>query len=230
MKSLIVKDFRLYMTVLVLGIVLLVSPYIFACLTKMIVSANPHSNISWTQTVATASLLALRLAWVTAACLGGCAIAGERQDSSDQFLAYLPPKRTTIIASKIIVSAVPVVCVEVISLSVFFVAYAYSGFQLQVSDFREYLSIKIAAIIAAGVLVFGTSWFCSCFAERSLYAVLLGLGGMVAVWVPINALRMLGIFTFPVSLVMYAGVAALIGIFSFIVGTVIFLLQPRIRC
>ena len=105
MTALLWKDYRLNRGVLLLGIALLLGPY--AAVSAIALHGHwpslPPAG-EWSALLLMASFLSLGLSQLTLVMLAGNSIASERADRSAEFLAYLPPSRTQILASKLLLA------------------------------------------------------------------------------------------------------------------------------
>src|SRR5437660_12005022 len=102
MKGLLWKDYRLNRGLLLLGVVAVTGVYL-AGLSAEVSHTWPEMPASnaWADAIYSYGHMALSVMPFLAALLGGNAIACERADRSAHFLAYLPPTKTQILASKL---------------------------------------------------------------------------------------------------------------------------------
>lgn len=98
MRALIWKEFRLCWPILLVGCVLLVAPY------SILLGDSPGRNHeSYVVDITFAAALAsMAVAMLTVTLMSGYAIAGERNDRSVEFLAYLPVSRWSNMISKLV--------------------------------------------------------------------------------------------------------------------------------
>ena len=106
MKALLWKDYRLNRGVLLLGVVGMAGVYVVGLVVEVGYTwpALPAAE-TWAGAICSYGHLALGGVSYVAAMLGGNAIACERSDRSAHFLAYLPPTKAQILASKFLVAA-----------------------------------------------------------------------------------------------------------------------------
>ena len=106
LKSLLIKDIRLLSRPLILGIVLIAVAYVAAFGT---VWATDYGDVTLTTVGRTAvalsagSILVLTFGMFACAMVSGNSFAIERMDRSSLFLDYLPPSRSQVLSSKLIV-------------------------------------------------------------------------------------------------------------------------------
>lgn len=98
-KQLMWKDFRNQTPVLILGVVLLIGPYLAFL---MMSGGSDGSQDSFGISFAWYISLSLILSQITVAVIGGSIVGGEKQDRGLEFLLTLPPARSRIILSKIL--------------------------------------------------------------------------------------------------------------------------------
>jgi ABC-type transport system involved in multi-copper enzyme maturation permease subunit len=104
-KALLWKDYRLNRGVMLLGVVGMAGVYVVGLVVEVGYAwpALPAAE-SWAGAICSYGHLALGGVSYVAALLGGNAIACERSDRSAHFLAYLPPTKAQILASKFLVA------------------------------------------------------------------------------------------------------------------------------
>ena len=128
------------------------------------------------------------LALMSIAFLAGFIIAGERRDRSAEFLAYLPPKRSTILASKAILCFLWIAFVAIVYILVteVIVPWISSG-EVSIQDGgREQFLIDAAYTTS----IFGVSWLCSSFLESPVIAVIAGLVSPMLIWTLVYTLQL----------------------------------------
>jgi ABC-type transport system involved in multi-copper enzyme maturation permease subunit len=180
MKQLLWKDYRLARPLLILGAAVLVTIYGLGALVE-IKSAWPSTPTAkaWGTMLVAQGTVALYLSCCITGLLGGHAIACERADRSAHFLAYLPPTKTQILASKFIIAA----CASAVMwgwllLSVYVIAPRLGGTPGQ-SGFGAMISAPAAASLCA--LTFGVGWLASARLESTTVPILLALTSPVVV-------------------------------------------------
>jgi len=169
MKWLIWREYRLNRLILIVGLVLLLLPYVIALLVLWWAERAPDVM----GVLFTAALYSLGLSQLTVALLGGNAIAGERADRSAQFVAYLPLSRTRRLASKLILAAAAVAVLWVVNLPL----------PLMVLRVIPELEPRVYGLILGvlgygaltGLTLFSGAWLVSSLQSSPTFAVCAGL-------------------------------------------------------
>jgi ABC-type transport system involved in multi-copper enzyme maturation permease subunit len=189
MKALLWKDYRLSRPILMLGIVLFLAPYLTVAGTALYTYGLSLPPVKvWPEALLPASLVSLGLSLVTLVTLAGSSIATERADRSAEFLAYLPPARITILASKLVVVLAPVLFVWAVNVPFARGMVPASGpAPGGVGDVRG----AIASISCAAVMLLGAALLGSAVLDSAAIATSLGVGGTIAVIFVLNTLRVL---------------------------------------
>jgi ABC-type transport system involved in multi-copper enzyme maturation permease subunit len=119
-----------------------------------------------------ASFFSMALSQLTLAVLAGNSIAAERADRSAEFLAYLPPSRKQILASKLLLALLAVGAVWAVNLSVTELVVPTLGTPLGSSSDQ----LASRGMLAAGtVMVFGASWLGSAALNSPANATIFGI-------------------------------------------------------
>lgn len=172
MKALLWKDYGVNRHVLLIGLAILVFPYVFGgALIFYEAAQHELTKTSWYDFWSTCSVYSVALSLLTIGLLGGNAIAGERADRSAEFLAYLPPSRRAIITSKALLAIGAGVLIWVVNLLSAYGLAALGGDAMPEDGFRNE-GLPILAATAA--LIFGVAWFASSFLSSP--AIAMGLG------------------------------------------------------
>jgi ABC-type transport system involved in multi-copper enzyme maturation permease subunit len=173
MKELLRKDYRLNRGLLLLGMIGLTGVYVVGLVVEICYAwpAVPSSKV-WADTLCSYGNMALSGISFIAALLGGNAIACERSDRSAHFLAYLPPTKLQILASKLIVA--------VSALAVFWAGnclaiYAIAPLVSPKPTNFLYIYGTPSAALAGCVATFGIGWFGSACLEKPTFPVLVAL-------------------------------------------------------
>jgi hypothetical protein len=186
MKALFWKDCRINGLVIVIGGVLLVGPYVGAALWQ-IGDAWPAwpSAPAWAGMVLWSSQVSLAFALVTLALLGGNTIACERADRSAEFLAYLPPSRASILASKAALALTVAAVIWGLNLLMDWgLAPVISRQPLwQISRLHK------TNLAASGAFLFGVSWLGSSRLESPAFATSLGIASVFLVLIALAGLK-----------------------------------------
>jgi ABC-type transport system involved in multi-copper enzyme maturation permease subunit len=176
MRALFRKDYRLNRGVLLLGLVLLLAPY--ALVLGVAVPGNWPAMPPWAECLVTASFFSLCLSQLTLVTLAGNAIAAERADRSAEFLAYLPPSRTRILASKALLVTLTAGVIWAVNLSVAdVVAPALGTFRADRLD----LLVPRPVLAATAVMLVGAGWLGSALLDSPAIATALGIGAAAVV-------------------------------------------------
>jgi ABC-type transport system involved in multi-copper enzyme maturation permease subunit len=190
-RALFWKDYRLNLLILVLGLGLLLGPYLAGLLWH-----GYDQGLTLPEATACARLLymlsyvSLGLSQLTLVLLGGNAVAAERADRSAEFLAYLPPSRGMILGSKALLAGSAAVLIWGLNLLIGEgVAPALSSEPLNVWELPSRWPT-----LAGGLLLFGAGWLGSTLLESPTFATSLGIvspfvvagvlavSGMVLAW------------------------------------------------
>ena len=227
MIDLFKKDVGLCQNVLIGGVMALLIPYV-----KLIIQTYSAGGLTSGESMEllslglmNASVPSFILALMSIAFLAGFIIAGERRDRSAEFLAYLPPKRSTILASKAILCFLWIAIVAIVYFLVteVIVPWISSG-EVAIQDGgREDL------LLAAGYTasIFGVSWLCSSFFESPVIAVIAGFVSPMLIWTLVYTLQLrMGWELDDDTLVnCLAGMFFILGLSSFVGGCAHFLLR-----
>lgn len=105
MLELVKKDFGMCKMLLIGGAVAVLLPYLAFGVYGLyeMNSSGMNTKQFWGMGLATATMFSSVITIVSLPFLGGYIVAGERRERSAEFLAYLPPKRTAILVSKLLI-------------------------------------------------------------------------------------------------------------------------------
>lgn len=172
MRALLWKDCRINLLVLVLGGGLLLGPYVAGALYQWYADWPSFPDAAtWARILFAGSYFSLSLSQLTLALLGGNTIACERADRSAEFLAYLPPSRAKILASKALLALVLAAVVWGTNLlAAEVLAPALSDASLDVLGLPNRWPLA-----AVGIVVFGAGWLGSSFLTSPTFATTIGL-------------------------------------------------------
>ena len=174
MKGLIWKDYRLNRSLLILGATTLVGLYVagFAIEVSHTWPAMPPPKV-FADALFSYGHLALGLTPFLTALLGGNAIACERAERSAHFLAYLPPAKWQILASKLIVALVATGFFwGVILLLTYGIAPLISSKPI---NFLNSMSGSPWGVVSGCILTFGVGWLGSACLESATIPAILAL-------------------------------------------------------
>ncbi len=228
MKSLLWKDCRLNALVLALGVATWLGPYLVGVLWLCFgnVPWRVAARLRWAFMLEPALTISLEATILPLLLLGANAIARERSDRSAEFLAYLPPSRARIIASK---AAVALAFMALVWATNLLVAFALLP-ALTSSDAMNFEMTRTlcGAVVATSVLVFGTAWLGSSTVDTPLTAVGFSMAITLLVAVGIQASNYyLG---WPadgsgnaIGLYWTASTMAIVGLSCFVAGTWLYL-------
>jgi ABC-type transport system involved in multi-copper enzyme maturation permease subunit len=217
MRGLLWKDYRLNRGLLLLGVVALAGVYLVGLVVEV---SHTWPEMPSANTLADAIYsfghMALNILPLLAALLGGNAIACERADRSAHFLAYLPPTKTQILASKLLVAAGALAALWGANGVLIWAVAPLLG--PEPTNFMHMLGTPSGAL-ASCVLTFGVGWLASACLEKPTFPVLLALLFPFALGYGLFLFASLtGISRFDV--LEWAGTVGLaIGIAAFLAGT-----------
>lgn len=163
MKWLLWREARQNQMILYTGLVLLLLPYVVAEVTRVIMGYGFITGI----VVHNCSLFSLALSQLTVVLLAGNAFAGERANRSAEYIAFLPLKRSQLLASKLYLSLI----VFAITWGVNLLLYFSSNLMHR----KEPMALLIIAM--TGVAFYGVAWLISSFQSSPTFAI---GGGLVA--------------------------------------------------
>jgi ABC-type transport system involved in multi-copper enzyme maturation permease subunit len=176
MKALLWKDYRTNRPLLVIGVVLLLTPY--AVLIGFIwysVGLTAATPTQWAESLLTAAQASLAFSQLTLLLLAGTIIAGERRDRSAEFLAYLPPSRPVVLTSKALLSAATVTVIWGLTLVIVGLVVPALDAELLAGTRREGLLEFLTIMATSGAALFGTAWLGSSMLESPTYSTAIGL-------------------------------------------------------
>lgn len=175
-KALVWKDLRVNRLPLLIGMALLIAPYVVVgtAVTHMPVWEEATRASAWAVLLATGCYFSLMCSQASLALLSGHVIAAERGDRSAEFLAYLPPSRGQVLFSKALVLAGSAAVVWGLNWGASLIADHLAGD----TDAARMLTADMASIgrlAAIGVLAAGAGWCASSMLENSGPAVAFAL-------------------------------------------------------
>jgi hypothetical protein len=156
LRALFWKDVRVNRLPLLVGVVLLVGPYLLAVGFGMLNPplGSPGAPATWGNILALGSIYSLACSQLTLALLAGNVIAVERVDRSAEFLAYLPPSKAQILFSKSALLIGVGLIITAVNLATALVAHLLIGRTDGVSlgkPLVDLLQISLVGVGAAGV-------------------------------------------------------------------------------
>jgi len=179
MKALLLKDCRVNRMVLIVALLLLVTPLLVGTLVNVYGLAR-YGTLArpWPNLIVWTSVVSLALSLLTFGMLGGNAVAGERMDRSAEFLAYLPPSRAQVIASKAILAVGVGVLVWLVHLVLIYCLAPLVG--EVTADVINVRDQAIPVFASTSLFLFSVAWLGSTFLDSPAIATGLGFG---APWV-----------------------------------------------
>lgn len=176
LNALIWKDLRINRTPLLIGLFVLVVPYIVvgAAVINMPLWQEATAASAWAVLLATGCHFSIMCSQPTLAILSGHIIAVERGDRSAEFLGYLPPSRGLVLFSKAVVLAGASLTIWGFNLLLQTISYWLSS----ESDAARELTSHMATLprfAGLGLLAAGPGWCASAVVDNSGPAVALGL-------------------------------------------------------
>ena len=193
MTALLWKDYRLNRGVLLLGITLLLGPYVAA----FAIALHGHwpswpPAAEWAALLLTGSSVSLCLSQLALVTLAGNSIAAERADRSAEFLAYLPPSRVRVLASKVLLVLLVAAVTWAVNLFIADVVAPALGTPAVIP--ADDLTPR-SVLAAAAVMLFGTGWLGSALLDSPAIATSLGIGATLAA--PLLLMMMFSLFALP---------------------------------
>jgi hypothetical protein len=180
MKSLLWKEFHLNASILIMGLILLVAPYLVVSI--VFLRSGFNSDLSavtfWSIVLETSSYFSIFCAQFTISILGAYIIACERADRSAEFLAYLPPSREEILLAKGLLIAGFASIAWLINLLIMTVARSLRDEPLSFINDLPYLS----TIAVHGLLWSGVGWLMSSFSRAPAHAIILAFPSPIIVF------------------------------------------------
>lgn len=174
LKALLWKDYRVNVFVLALGFILLVGPPLTGAVASLIYRWRFGVLMwSWSDMLVFTIPFSLCFNLLTMATLGGAAFAAERADRSAEFLAYLPPSRRMIVASKAILAVGAALTIWLIDLTLVYVVAPQLG---HISE--ELVTMRddmLANVAPAALLLLAGAWFGSTFLPTATLATFFGI-------------------------------------------------------
>jgi ABC-type transport system involved in multi-copper enzyme maturation permease subunit len=176
MIALLKKDWRVFRTPVIGGLVALVTPYVVGIISAIMDEHDrrPIQPDNFLNTIAAACFVSLWLSGVMAAVFGGAAFAQERRDRSADFLAMLPASRTRIVASKLLVAFGCVLGMWLLNIAVLAVL-------VRLSPRNPWPPPENFLIVASTTLMFfGIAWTCSALLSSPAIAASISIAITVA--------------------------------------------------
>jgi ABC-type transport system involved in multi-copper enzyme maturation permease subunit len=217
MKKLLWKDFRLNRGLLLLSALGLTGVYLIGLIVEVSYSwPEMPTSKAWADGLCSYGNMALSGMSFIAALLGGNAIACERSDRSAYFLAYLPPTRKQILASKFFIATGALAIFWCVNCAAIYAIAPWLS--AEATNFLYMLGTPWGAFTSC-VLTLGIGWLGSAFLEKPTFPVLMALASpFVLGYGLFTFAAMLGISRFEVF--EWAGLASfVIGVTAFAVGT-----------
>ena len=173
MKTLLWKDLRLNRPILIVVVLFFALPYLVPAGVNVFRWWNDGETIVTFGFITSSVQLSLFWSLLTMTVLVGNALALEREDRSAEFLAWLPPTRWTVMASKsIVIGAMIFVVFGFNLLAIYGLIPRLSG--VPIEDFagvRENLRETFLDRMVMATLMIGVAWFCSSIMKKASYAV-----------------------------------------------------------
>jgi ABC-type transport system involved in multi-copper enzyme maturation permease subunit len=180
MRMLLWKDYRLNRLLFVMGLTLLVGPYLVVLLWHAYSDEVPpgifQESRFWAGFLLMSSTPSLAFSQLTVAFLAANVVACERTDRSAEFLGYLPPSRARILSSKAILvwsTALLVWGLNILAVALAPVISA-AGKQEFVATWFSLSSFYVTTV-ATGLLLLGAAWFASCISSSPAFSAGLGI-------------------------------------------------------
>lgn len=176
MLALLRKDCRVNRMVLILGLMILAGPLLFGVLMNLYGLARYGVlGWPWPNLIVTTGVVSVSLSLLTITMLGGNAVAGERMDRSAEFLAYLPPSRGQVIASKAVLAVGVSIFIWLVHLAI---VYGLAPLAGEISeDLMRHRDNVLPQLALIGVVMFGAAWFGSTLLDSPAIATGIGFAG-----------------------------------------------------
>jgi hypothetical protein len=219
------KDVRVNRLPLLIGVALLVAPYVVVgtAVTHMPVWQEATRASAWAVLLATGCYFSLMCSQASLAMLSGHVIAAERGDRSAEFLAYLPPSRGQVLLSKAIVLLGFAAVVWGLNSSANLVA-DYLAVDTDAARMLTADMASLGRLAAIGALAIGAGWCASSMLENSGPAVAFALVAPLVVFGFLQLTRYLANWPDELSFDdVYFAACWPIGVSLFAAGTVYFL-------
>ena len=173
LRALLWKDLRVNRLPLLIGIALLLAPYIIVsvAVTHMPLWEEATAASAWAVLLATGCHFSAMCSQASLAMLSGHVIAAERGDRSAEFIAYLPPSRGQILLSKAFVIVGAMAVVWGMNLALKWLADQLAG-DTDASTLTSHTA-SLSQLAAIGILAAGAGWCASSMLENSGPAVTL---------------------------------------------------------
>jgi ABC-type transport system involved in multi-copper enzyme maturation permease subunit len=232
MRALLWKDFHVNRLVLAVGLGVLLAPHLSWPLIVLGTywRYNARDLMTWAAAIdmwsadlVVVALWSLILSGLTAALLGGNAVAGERADRSAEFLASLPVSRRQIIVSKAVLALSAVALIWAVNLLVIATQPFPSPGGKSLRDILD--GVAICACVTCSA--FGVAWFFSVWLTSPALAACAGLLAPLVLFMIFALLAEWGLGRFGYgdnfAVPAYSLVCALVGIAGFVAGTITYL-------
>jgi ABC-type transport system involved in multi-copper enzyme maturation permease subunit len=172
MRALIWKEFRLCWPILLVGCALLALPY-----AAVLTNGSGFTRDFWRRMGSGGFFASVSTVVLTLILLGGNAIAGERNDRSAEFMAYLPVSRARNLVSKLVWPMMAVLFAIAVNLIAASIAVAFGD-----APYRYPLSTAVTDgsllwVANLGGLCFSVAWLGSALLRSPTFAV---AGGILA--------------------------------------------------
>lgn len=161
MNSLLWREYRLNRWILVSCLVAILLSYLLGFVLHYFAISDPNEDIGG----------AAGFVWsvLTVASLAGNAIAGERADRSAEFVAYLPLRRSSTLASKLFLHLIAIVVLLAVNLRMLRQAIVEGD-----PDSESAFWVGIGLLVL-GLLVYSVSWLASSLQSSPALATMIGL-------------------------------------------------------
>ena len=213
MKKLLWKDFRMNRGMMIWSVAIGMVVYAVGVVIEIVAHWPEWPTASdWSGMLNSYGVVSLFMTYVAAAVFAGNSVAVERGERSAAFLlAYLPPKRWEILASKFVVAAGVVLAVWAWAMvSVYVLAPG-----LDPADGAD--GPQVRELVGWCVLAFGVGWAASAEMEKPVGPIVMGLAAPAVVGVLLEGV--VTVMGLPRSRGLGVGVDLIVGVGVFLVGT-----------
>lgn len=234
MKALLWKDLRLGTPVLILTAVLFVLPYVgglgFLIRESLQRGAGPF-DLQWSyDSVMRSGFISLILCHIGLTVLAGQALASEREEGSETFLAALPPSRGDVLRSKGIVAVVSTLIPWVVNV----VALLVVGPRLPgappliVPGVHDNPVTEVFLIGTVAALILGVAWWVSSFVGKASTAWVLALLSPLALLGLIQLIRVVLPGGLPGLAILFPRACLLLALAGWAGGSLLFLRRSEL--
>lgn len=173
MNWLIWKEYRLNRAILIFAALVVLAPHVVALVSAWY-NEWPAAKVLYS--LVGSGFFGLAFGQVVLALLGGYAFAGERQDRSAEFLAYLPVPKAKTVAGKAILAVAVTAGIWAVNGAVMLFAFNRLPHVTTPDINPENAGMMLGNVAVTGLAFFAIGWLLSAFVSSPGFAVLVSLG------------------------------------------------------